>query len=233
MNGPSPQLPLALNLPDDETFESFFVGQNDALVGNIEQLLQGSLSARTMLIVGQKGTGKSHILHASCSAFGEDKAAYCISLSDHESMTPELFDNLEQGDLICIDNIELIAGKKEWEQALFDLYNRVVEQGSLLLMSASVLPTDMNVALPDLLSRLQWGLVEQVKTLNDEDKCQALQLRATARGIKLADDAAHFLLTHYSRDMKALLQSLDRLDKASMREMRKLTIPFIKETLDT
>ena len=44
-------------------------------------------------------------------------------------------------------------------------------------------------------------------------------------------DVARFLLNRSSRDMKTLIATLDRLDQASISAQRRLTIPFVKETL--
>nr|WP_280525751.1 hypothetical protein [Moritella marina] len=65
----------------------------------------------------------------------------------------------------------------------------------------------------------------------DDGKLAALQLRAEFRGLKLPVDVGRFLLNRSSRDMKTLISTLDRLDSASISAQRRLTIPFVKETL--
>lgn len=66
--------------------------------------------------------------------------------------------------------------------------------------------------------------------LDDEGKLSALQLRAELRGFKLPIDVGRFLLNRLSRDMRTLLATLNRLDNASFRAKRKLTIPFVKRS---
>jgi len=133
--------------------------------------------------------------------------------------------------VICLDDIQLLAGNKIWQQAIFDLYNRVLEQNNCLVVSGDQSVGKLGLTLPDLVSRLSWGLTEQLKPLNDAEKITALQFRASKRGLMLSDDAANFLLNRLSREMANLIASLDTLDKASIREQRKITIPFIKEVL--
>jgi DnaA family protein len=99
------------------------------------------------------------------------------------------------------------------------------------LVSGDESAQQLGITLPDLVSRLTWGLTEQVKPLDDEEKSAALQHRATQRGLLLTDEAVRFLLNRSSRDMTSLLETLDVLDKASIREQRKITIPFIKDVL--
>ena len=142
-----------------------------------------------------------------------------------------MLDGLEQIDFICLDDIQLIAGNPIWQQAIFDLYNRVLEQNSRLLISGDQSVGQLGLTLPDLVSRLSWGLTEQLKPLSDNEKVIALQFRALKRGLTLTDEAANFLINRLSRAMSNLIMSLDMLDKASIREQRKITIPFIKYVL--
>ena len=133
---------------------------------------------------------------------------------------------------MCLDDIQAIAGNPEWEQALFHLYNRVRDTGkTILLMASRQAPSKAQIQLPDLKSRLSWGLVFQLNGLNDELKSTALQERAQKLGFKLSNKAALFLLNRSTRSMHDLYQILDRLDKASLEAQRQITIPFIKSIL--
>ncbi|HKJ77017.1 MAG TPA: DnaA/Hda family protein, partial [Gammaproteobacteria bacterium] len=85
--------------------------------------------------------------------------------------------------------------------------------------------------LPDLVSRLGWGLIFHVRPLSDEQMIDALQLRARQRGLDLPADVARYLLRHYRRDMTSLASLLERLDHASLVAQRRLTIPFVKQWL--
>jgi DnaA family protein len=89
----------------------------------------------------------------------------------------------------------------------------------------------LGIKLPDLQSRIAWGLNYHIKALTDEEKLAAVKLRARNRGMILPLDVAQFMLNHYSRDMARLFIALDTLDKVSLAEHRKITIPFIKSTL--
>lgn len=228
------QLSLSVQLPDDETFQSFQSQNNYAAVIQLQQfidlVLKQEAHPTALYLFGIEGVGKSHLLHASC-AYAEELGLSSLSLSFSElaQLSTEMFDGLEQIDVICLDDIHLIAGNDEFERAVFDLFNRVTEQGKCLIISGDQNVSNLNIKLPDLLSRLSWGLTEQVKPIDDNEKILALQYRAEQRGLILANDSAKFLLTRLSREMSNLINALDELDKASIREQRKITIPFIKE----
>jgi len=94
-------------------------------------------------------------------------------------------------------------------------------------MPAQQLP----ILLPDLLSRLQSGLLYQLVELDDEDKLLALQLRAKKRGLDLPDSVGEFILLRAERNLSTLMRILDELDHRSLQQQRKLTVPLVKETL--
>ena len=152
-----------------------------------------------------------------------DKRAYFV---------PEVLDGMEQLALVCIDNIECIAGDEEWEMAIFNLYNRILETGrTRLFITGDRPPRQLNLRLPDLASRLDWGQICKLQPLSDEEKLLALQLRGKLRGFELPEDVGRFLLKRLDREMRTLFMTLDQLDRASITAQRKLTIPFVKEIL--
>mgnify|MGYP005986309891 CR=1 FL=1 len=231
------QLALSVQLPDDEVFGSYLSESNSSVVSQLMLFVENNVQSQTnqancFYLFGLTGIGKSHLLHAS-SAYAAQlgKTSVCLSCAELLELSVDVLDGLEQIDFICLDDIQLLGGNKLWQQAVFDLYNRVLEQNNSVLISGNQSVGQLGLTLPDLTSRLSWGLTEQLKQLSDDDKVAALQFRALKRGLMLSDDAANFLLNRLSREMANLIASLDILDKASIREQRKITIPFIKAVL--
>ena len=171
-------------------------------------------------------------LQAACLRFEQrGEPAVYLPLAEVVEYGPALLDNLEQCELVCLDNLDAVAGRADWEEALFHLFNRLRDSGRRLLLSANCSPRELPVGLPDLQSRLTLALVFQLQSLSDEDKLRALQLRASRRGLQLSDEVGRFILTRGTRSMSALFELLERLDQASLQAQRKLTIPFLKATL--
>lgn len=233
----SRQLALSVQLPDDETFDSYRTRANKGVVSQLIQFVeQNELDKhnqpKSLYLFGLSGVGKSHLLHASSALAAHiGKTSVCLSCAELRELPVDVLEGLETIDLICLDDIHLIANNPLWQQAIFDLYNRVIEHNNCLLISGEQSASQLGLTLPDLVSRLSWGLTEQVKPLDDDEKVLVLQYRASQRGLMLSDEAAKFLLNRISREMANLLSALDTLDKASIREQRKITIPFIKEVL--
>lgn len=191
-------------------------------------------------IWGGKSSGKSHLLKALSNQYLlNDRAVSYIPLEKIAYFSPVVLDNAEQLDLICFDDIQQIVGNDEWEHAIFDLVNKIQEQQglfyegkkTLLLVTADCPPNQLNIEREDLSSRLMWGEVYHLSDLNDEQKRIILQRNARHKGLELTDEVANFLLKRLDRDLHALNQTLDELDKASLQAQRKLTVPFVKAVL--
>ena len=228
------QLPLGVRLRDDATFANYYPGANAAALGYVERLCEADTGWTDSLIYlwGAAGVGRSHLLQAACLRFEQrDEAAVYLPLAEVADYGPELLDNLEQCELVCLDDLEAVAGRADWEEALFHLFNRLRDAGKRLLLAAATSPRELGVQLPDLQSRLTLALVFQLQELADEDKLRALQLRASRRGLQMPDEVGRFILTRGARSMSALFELLEQLDQASLQAQRKLTIPFLKETL--
>ena len=227
------QLALAVQLHDEETFTSYHGETNNNAVVDLQRFIDRELGdVNSLYLFGNSSVGKSHLLNAAATYANEKGlTALCLSLSELTTLSIELLDGLESIDVICFDDIGLIASDQKWQQAIFDLYNRVVEQGKLIIISGNETATGLKLTLPDLVSRLSWGLTLQVKPLTDEEKMAALRQRAAQRGINIQQDSTGYLFNRYSGDMKALIACLDKLDTLSIQSQRKITIPFIKEAL--
>jgi DnaA family protein len=222
------QLALPLQLADHAVFASYLATGNEALVAELQALVGGD-AAGGCYLWGAAATGKTHLLQAVCDQAG-DESIY-LPMDMVASASPAMLDGLADRHLICIDDLDAVIGKPDWERALFVLYNQVIEVGSCLIVAASASPRRAIFALADLQSRLSQLPVFQLQELNDADTCKALQLRARHRGLDLPDDTAQFLLSRHRRDMASLYRLLDRLDSAAMQAQRRLTIPFVRQVL--
>lgn len=222
------QLALPLQLADHAVFASYLATGNEALVAQLRALARGN-SSTGCYFWGAAASGKTHLLQAVCDQAG-DESIY-LPMTMLASASPEMLDGLADRRLICIDDIDAVAGQPDWEEALFSLYNQVTDIGSCLIVAAGASPRTATFALADLQSRLSQLPIFQLKDLGDADTRNALQLRARHRGLDLPDDTAQFLLSRNRRDMASLYQLLDRLDSAALQAQRRLTIPFVKQVL--
>jgi DnaA family protein len=220
---------LDFGLAPSRTLEQFLPGANGVAAGLVAQQAEGRGEPQ-LYLWGGMGSGKTHLLQAACQRAGEHglTAAY-IALLD--APHPGVLEGLERLGLVALDDVQAVVGQAVWEEALFDLINRLREHAVPLLLAADQPPSALPVALPDLASRLGWGPILRLEGLDDAAKLELLRRRAGERGLILPDEVGRYLLEHLPRDLSSLLEGLERLDRASMERQRKLSLALAREVL--
>jgi DnaA family protein len=224
-----PQLPLALRWPRRQRFEHFHPGANAATLAAVEQLAHVP-GAPWLYLAGPSGSGKSHLLRAACqAAFASGRTVQYLPLANLAlADRGAAIRGVAGSEFLALDDLGAIAGHREAEHAMFDVYNRAKAEGATLLFAAEALPPQLALGLPDLRSRL--GACQQalIKPLDDAERRDVLRQQAASRGIELDDTVLDWLFNRYARDLGALLDLLDRLDQASLAARRKITVPFLR-----
>ncbi len=100
-------------------------------------------------------------------------------------------------------------------------------------MASTAPPASLRFGLPDLRSRLLAAAVHQLRELDEDGQIEALERRAARRGLELSREAAAYLVHRMPRDMHSLCGVLDRLDEAALAAQRRLTVPFLRQALET
>jgi DnaA family protein len=219
------QLALGVRLRADAVFESFAAGQNSEILAALR-----SANPTPLWLWGAHGSGKTHLLQAVCADAGMSAAYFPLNRS--LALPPDALTGFERSRVLCIDDVDAIAGDQSWEQALFTLFNEAAELRTRVIFAATVAPRQAAWALDDWSSRAASCVVYQLRELDDEGRIEALRLRAAQRGLQLPDETSEYLLKRMPRDLPSLFQILDALDEASLVEQRRLTIPFIRDELE-
>ena len=225
------QLPLEVGPPDHAVFASFYAGPNASLRHALEEI--ASVRSRAMLwLWGPPGSGRSHLLQATVAHAGAkgDRVAY-LPLSADAGLTPAAVTGMGEMDVVCVDDVDHVAGQADWESALFALFEQLRARAARLVIAAGCGPLHAGFALPDLASRLTSGATFRLQALTDDEKIEALQQRSAWRGLDLPDDTAAYLLTHADRDSASLFALLDRLDREALAAQKRLTVPFVRSIL--
>ena len=224
------QLPLGVTLRHPRGFSNFIAGPNAGAVAVLRDLLAGR--GGVVYLWGGSGSGKSHLLEACCgdaSLHGRPVAYLPLAGSRVE---PDMLNGLAGIELLCIDDVDSVAGDGAWEEALFHLYNQAEQASCPMVLTASVAPRTPAWKLPDLASRLTAAVVWRLHALNDSECRAALQLHARERGFELSDEVVTFVMKRLRRDMLSLSTFLDRLDQSSLAAQRRVTVPFVKALLE-
>ncbi|AFP30398.1 DnaA regulatory inactivator Hda [Marinobacter sp. BSs20148] len=229
----SSQLILGVKLRDDARFDNFHGERNAAVAERLKQACQPPVTVPVVVLCGDSDTGKSHLLQALCHyAESQSLSAVCISITELGPFGPDALTGLEQFNLVCLDDLDSVFGQTGWEEAVFHLYNRMLDAGHQLVVSLSDVPASLPFILPDLSSRLSHGLTLQLGIYRDSDRKRILMARVEQRGLVMAVDVAGFILRRAPRGLGELLAILDSLDENSLQAQRRLTIPFVKTVMN-
>jgi DnaA family protein len=221
------QLPLGVRLRDRADFDSFHAGPNSQAVEFVRHL--ATLPAQGIgWLYGPAGSGKSHLLQAACAQL---PGSGYFPLGELAALGPGVLDGAEGLTIVCVDDLQRVAGDAAWEAALFRLYVEIDLRRGRLLLAGDAPPGQLPFALPDLASRLAVATRFALQPLDEAQQREALGLRAQRRGLELPLETALYLQRRFPRDMASLQRLLDTLDIASLAEQRRLTLPFIRAVL--
>ena len=231
----SAQQPLELRLRAERTFDGFIgpPASGGARACQLAQALAAGRERTPLYLWGPPASGKTHLLNAALAA-AQARGLRGVYLPLRElgaAAVVEAVQDLDQFPLVCVDDLDAVAGDEPAELALFHLYDRLRTRGGRIIVTGSATPTALGLRRPELRSRLGWGVVCHLEPLGDTDKRVLLLRRAAEQGLTLAEPVADYLLRHHSRDLRDLLATLDRLERATLAAQRHPTLPFVRELL--
>jgi DnaA family protein len=233
VNNPK-QLIFPFQINQKASFESFFCSpDNIELMSRLADLV-ASKNADELIINGAEGSGKSFLMQAICNELSSSGKQFAfMPMNKAINMGVEIFQNLASLNAVCIDDLQLILSREEWETALFNLINECQQSNCSLILSFGGNQSLEDITqLPDLLSRIKRMEFMKLQAVQDEFLNQALDFVSQQLDINLEKAELEFLLKHQTREFSLLVENLIALDKQAASLKRKITIPLIKETLN-
>jgi DnaA family protein len=227
---PTPeQLLLNVRPRADIRLEDFAAATYGLAVAALRALLEPG--ATPCYVWGAEDTGRA-ALFAALAQEADQQGLLVVSLPLAEVLEhgAGVLEGLETAGLLIVDQLDAVAGKADWEEALFHLFNRARGRAGLLFGAAGP-ARDIGIALPDLVSRLQQSAVFSLPTPDDALRQQVLSASAGRRGLVLTAEVERYLVERGPRTLGGFMDCLERLDQLSLREQRRLTVPFLRQLL--
>lgn len=225
----NPHKQLILNLRDHvEARLSDFAGESYSL---LRQAATHFVVQKEPLFYlhGEKGSGRSHFMLALCAEVeAQGRQALWLPFAELGQDIPAVLQSLEEPMLVACDDIDVLVGQVEWEEAFFHFFNRMRGLGGQLAFSARVPPTQLGFTLPDNVSRVAQAPSWYLELPTDESRRALLVVLAQRRGLVLEKGVVDWLIRWAPRQPAALMALMDKADYASLREGKRLTIPFLK-----
>jgi len=219
------QLVLDLGPPPAPTLDNFVPGDNAEALAAVRALLApaaGATGSRFLYVWGPAGSGRSHLLRGLLGA-SPPGAARLLGPGSPEAD----FVHDPAVRLWLLDDCDRLDAVRQ--VAAFHLFNAVQAHADAALASAGGQPPAQLPAIPELATRLGWGLVLHLRPLSDADTARALERTLAERGVAASADLVPWLLTHAPRDMGSLRALVDALDTFALARKRAITLPLLRE----
>ena len=158
----------------------------------------------------------------------DGRTPFYISLAMPE-VPIEMLDDLAAQGAVCLDDVDAVAGRKDWEEGLLNLFETLAGQGGQFLLAGRYPPIQAGFLLADLATRLASGGVWAVQPLAEKDLPEAMRLRARQRGLDMPDAVINYLIRRVPRDPVTVFALLDEIDRQALAHQRRLTVPFVKD----
>ncbi len=223
------QLPLGVQLSEPVSFATFWTGPNMPAVTALQKLVD---HPGAVFLFSAGGYGKTHLLQALARAATDNhrRAAY-LNLHEFRGQRPTALEGLEQHDVVCLDDLHSAFLQTPWTLAVLRLTDELRARGKSVALAAKAPPERADSVLPDLATRLSAFTVFGLKPLSDADRRSYLVERAAARGLTMNQAVAELLVERMDRSIPELLEVVEKLDRAALAAQRKLTLPFVRQTL--
>ncbi len=216
------QLALELASPPAPTLDNFVVGENAEVVAALRALARGDSRERFIYLWGGSGSGRTHLLRAVVQALAA--SGRTVRLQDGAAGPGAA----TADDVVGVDDVQRLSAPAQI--GLFNSYNELKDGSGVLVATGNVPPARLQLR-PDLLTRLAWGLVYEVRALSENDRRAALRDYAAARGFDLPEEVTDYLLVRAPRDLSSLRALVDILDRLSLEQKRAITVPLARELL--
>jgi DnaA family protein len=241
------QFALDISHTPTPSLNNFLAGENLALHSTLQDIVESwevhsprlanenPLNQRWIYWWGPEGSGRTHLLSAIGSAAQELGLEYFpltpnepISWVRLEEQLPAL-SATNKPSVITVDDVDRLD--ERLVASLFRILNEIQASKAIhIFVAGNAAPGTLKLR-EDLRTRLGWGLIFQTHLLGDDEKIQALQQAAQARGLVLSPDVLPWLLNRFYRDMPNLMALIDALDAYSLETKRAVTLPLVRELL--
>ena len=215
-----------VDLNPDYTFERFVIGPGNRLAhGAALAVAEAPSEAYNPLFLhGSPGLGKTHLLAAIANYLRDNAPALSVRYTTAESFTNEFVTALKSSgaeafkaryrdiDVLLIDDVQFLEGKRATEEEFFHTFNALYESGSQLVLSADRIPSELSTLASRLRDRFEWGLTVAVEPPNLATRLTVLRHLVAEAGVEIADsDALSELANRIDANVRQLRGALTRV----------------------
>lgn len=205
------------------TLDGYVVGAaNDAVV-RAAKLVTQEVGKRynPLFIAGPSGVGKTHLLHAVGNAISQGGARVVACLSA-QAFIEDLLGAIEAGnvewwrrryrraDAFLLDDTQLISGKEQTQEELFNLFNAFFDAEKQLVFAADRVPSELEGVASRLVTRFEGGLVVELAAPDRQMRALLVRRLLDTQGVKAEDDVVEYLAARPADSARAVQGLVNR-----------------------
>jgi chromosomal replication initiator protein len=203
---------------EEFTFEKFIVGNSTKMAYAAAKAVAENPASKynPLLIYGDSGLGKTHLLYSIAHAIRHDRPQSRIVYIKGDDFTNELVGSIQTGrnsefrekyrraDLLLVDDIQFIAGKVSTQEEFFHTFNTLYESGRQIVLTSDRPPKDMLRLEDRLRSRFEGGLMVDIQPPDYETRVAIIKTKATRLGIPLAEEAGNYIAENIKANIRQI-----------------------------
>jgi len=227
------------------TFESFVQGSSNRFA-HAAAFAVAEVPANAynpLFIYGNSGLGKTHLLHAIGNYVQQYWPAKKVRYVSSEVFTNDFINAIQtntsfnfqakyrQVDVLLIDDIQFLQGKKETQESFFATFNALHEQGKQVVITSDVSPKLLNSFDERMRSRFEWGLMTDIQAPELETRIAILRKKAENDKIRVSDEILDYMAARISSNIRELEGALIRVTAFAALNRTQIDMPLVQAVL--
>ena len=212
---------------DEFSFETFVVGPSNKLAHAASKAVADhpAQNYNPLLIYGDSGLGKTHLLSAIANVIrkndhgakiayvkGDDFTNELVSaIQAGPGKTAEMREKYRQADLLLVDDIQFIAGRKQTQEEFFHTFNNLYESGRQIVLTSDRPPSEMTQLEDRLRTRFEWGLLVDVAPPDFETRLAIVKNKAAGLGLEIPDKVAVLVAQNVTSNVRQLEGTINKI----------------------
>jgi chromosomal replication initiator protein len=227
------------------TFESFVQGSSNRFA-HAAAFAVAEVPANAynpLFIYGNSGLGKTHLLHAIGNYVQQYWPGKKVRYVSSEVFTNDFINAIQtntsfnfqakyrQVDVLLIDDIQFLQGKKETQESFFATFNALHEQGKQVVITSDVSPKLLNSFDERMRSRFEWGLMTDIQAPELETRIAILRKKAENDKIRVSDEILDYMAARISSNIRELEGALIRVTAFAALNRTQIDMPLVQAVL--
>ena len=224
---PEPDPSAAHFSSENFTFENFVVGPSNKLAyaASMNVANMPAANYNPLFIYGDSGLGKTHLIYAIANVIRKKFPSYKTVYTKGDDMANELIDSIQEGrtataavrekyrkaEVLLVDDVQFIAGKKQTQEEFFHAFNTLYESGRQIVLTSDRPPQEITMLEERLRTRFEWGLLVDVEPPDFETRMAIIRSKAASLGIPFPDTVSSYIAENVTANVRQIEGTINKV----------------------